>query len=277
MLHRFCHKRFAGTIKTFVNNSIYKTKSKTKFSKTSPGYSYRNNISSAKKKKKRKKTQVKLTLNFHSTGTTKKHCSLAFSRHFRNANWRKLVRVNFCKDFWDCYQGQRKNWPTADKGIPCNYPRTNCGTYFGSSCPLLFLVANGQLICNISVLEAKTSVQFLALAAMKNQPLTCSLAVESYLIVSSDNHLHIKRKKTKPKYWNFFVTFPYLTLVDTQMLRTWNRIISTPTPFPCKILNYPSRSKGQLHTGMEVTRQIGQDTRLAIRRVLGLRPTLTNG
>ena len=28
---------------------------------------------------------------------------------------RKLGRVNFRKDFWDCYQGQRKeNWPIAD-------------------------------------------------------------------------------------------------------------------------------------------------------------------
>ena len=27
---------------------------------------------------------------------------------------RKLERVNFCKDFWDFFQGLGKNWPIAD-------------------------------------------------------------------------------------------------------------------------------------------------------------------
>ena len=28
---------------------------------------------------------------------------------------RKLGPVNFCKDFWDCYWGQGKNWPIAEQ------------------------------------------------------------------------------------------------------------------------------------------------------------------
>ena len=108
--------------------------------------------------------------------------------------------------------------------------------------------------------------------------LPCSRVLFDRLFWQSPTH---KKKKTnkQSKHWNFFVTFPYLKLVDTQMLRTWNRIITTPLPlpFPCKILNHPSRSWGQLHSGIEVPWQIGQRTRLAIRRVLGLRPTLTTG
>ena len=49
---------------------------------------------------------------------------------------RKLGRVNFCKDFWGCYWAKGKNWPIADRRVPSNDPRNNCGTHFGSS-PLL--------------------------------------------------------------------------------------------------------------------------------------------
>ena len=31
--------------------------------------------------------------------------------HFRNAGRRKLSRVNFCKDLWDCFRIGKKNWP----------------------------------------------------------------------------------------------------------------------------------------------------------------------
>ena len=55
---------------------------------------------------------------------------------------RKLDRVNFCKDFWDCYEGQGKNWPIAVEHVPSNDPRINCGTHFGSSSLLVFEVAN---------------------------------------------------------------------------------------------------------------------------------------
>ena len=39
---------------------------------------------------------------------------------------RKLSRVNFRK-------GTGKNWPIADRCVPSNDPRNNCGTYSGSS------------------------------------------------------------------------------------------------------------------------------------------------
>ena len=55
---------------------------------------------------------------------------------------RKLDRVNFCKDFWDCYEGQGKNWPIAVEHVPSNDPRINCGTHFGSSSLLVSEVAN---------------------------------------------------------------------------------------------------------------------------------------
>ena len=50
---------------------------------------------------------------------------------------RKLGRVNFRKDFWGCYWAKGKNWPIADRRVPSNDPRNNCGTHFGAS-PLLF-------------------------------------------------------------------------------------------------------------------------------------------
>ena len=52
----------------------------------------------------------------------------------------KLGQVNFRKDFWDLFRGG-KNWPIADRRVPSNDSRKNCGTYFGSSFLLLSKVA----------------------------------------------------------------------------------------------------------------------------------------
>ena len=46
---------------------------------------------------------------------------------------RELGRVNFHKDFWDCYWWRGENWPIADRRAPNNDPRYNCGTHFGPS------------------------------------------------------------------------------------------------------------------------------------------------
>ena len=58
---------------------------------------------------------------------------------------RKLDRVNFCKDFWDFYEGQGKNWPIAVEHVPSNDPWINCATHFGSSSLLVSEVANDHL------------------------------------------------------------------------------------------------------------------------------------
>ena len=42
-------------------------------------------------------------------------------------------RVNFRKDFWDCYWRQGKSWPMADQRVPSNDPWKNFTTHFGSS------------------------------------------------------------------------------------------------------------------------------------------------
>ena len=62
-------------------------------------------------------------------------------RHYRNE--KKLVRVNFREDFWDCY-GQGKNWPIAALRVPSNDSRNNCGTHFGS--PLLSKVYQARFL-----------------------------------------------------------------------------------------------------------------------------------
>ena len=40
---------------------------------------------------------------------------------------RKLGRVNFGKDFWDCYKRQGKNWPIADQRDSSDNPETQLG------------------------------------------------------------------------------------------------------------------------------------------------------
>ena len=56
---------------------------------------------------------------------------------------RKLGRLNFHKDFWDCYQGLGNNSPIADGRVPSNNPRNNCGTHLGSSFLVVSKVAIG--------------------------------------------------------------------------------------------------------------------------------------
>ena len=50
----------------------------------------------------------------------------------------KLGRVNFRKEFWDYFQ----NWPIADRRVPSNAARNNCGTHLGSSSLLVSKVGN---------------------------------------------------------------------------------------------------------------------------------------
>ena len=55
----------------------------------------------------------------------------------------KLGQVNFRKNF---FRGG-KNWPIADRRVPSNDSRNNCGTYFGSSSLLIFVVVDGYFCC----------------------------------------------------------------------------------------------------------------------------------
>ena len=55
---------------------------------------------------------------------------------------KQLGRVNFCKAFWDCFQGLGKNWPIADRRVLSGDPRNNCGIHFRSSSFLASKVAN---------------------------------------------------------------------------------------------------------------------------------------
>ena len=98
---------------------------------------------------------------FFISGTASVHCQLALLKHPNTKEWlvhlgclsfafvtlktrRKLGRLNFHKDFWDCYQGQGNNWPIADGRVPSNNPGNNCGTHLGSSFLVVSKVAIGQ-------------------------------------------------------------------------------------------------------------------------------------
>ena len=69
-----------------------------------------------------------------------------FIRHFTTETRRKLDRVNFRKDFWDCYQGKGKNWPIAERRVTRNDPRNNCRTLFGFSSLIVARVANSSAV-----------------------------------------------------------------------------------------------------------------------------------
>ena len=53
---------------------------------------------------------------------------LQLIRHFRNK--KKLRRVNFCKDFWECYY---KNGKNSWRCVLSNITRNNCKTHFNPS------------------------------------------------------------------------------------------------------------------------------------------------
>ena len=57
---------------------------------------------------------------------------------------RKLGRVNFRRLLRLLLGTGKKNWPIADRRVPSNDTRNNCGTYFSSSSPLVSEVANGK-------------------------------------------------------------------------------------------------------------------------------------
>ena len=54
---------------------------------------------------------------------------------------RELGRVSFRKYFWDCSRVGEKNWPIADRLVPSDDPRNNCGAHFGPSSYLVSTVA----------------------------------------------------------------------------------------------------------------------------------------
>ena len=58
-------------------------------------------------------------------------------RHHSRKDWRERRNCDVRKDLWDCYKGQGRNWPKADRRVPSNHPRHNCGTHFCSSSPLV--------------------------------------------------------------------------------------------------------------------------------------------
>ena len=61
------------------------------------------------------------------------------------------TRVNFHNDFWDCYQGEGKNWPIAEWRVTRNYPRNTCGTHFGTCYPLVSKVPNSLIFIHSSI------------------------------------------------------------------------------------------------------------------------------
>ena len=62
-------------------------------------------------------------------------------RHHSRKDWGERRNCDVRKDLWDCYKGQGRNWPIADRRVPSNHPRNNCGTHFCSSSPLVSKVA----------------------------------------------------------------------------------------------------------------------------------------
>lgn len=72
----------------------------------------------------------------------KHRCSIL---HFSlNEKYFKLGKINFSKNFCDCYKRQGKYWPIADQHVPSNYPnwKNGCKGIFGFNSLLIFDVAN---------------------------------------------------------------------------------------------------------------------------------------
>lgn len=59
-----------------------------------------------------------------------------FGRFYNVFFFRHFKKVSFCKDFWDW-----KKLPIAERHVPRNNPRKNCGAHFGSSFLLVSKVA----------------------------------------------------------------------------------------------------------------------------------------
>ena len=58
-------------------------------------------------------------------------------------NW---VEFTFAKTSGTVTRDREKNWPIADRRVPSNYPRNNCGTHFGSISLLVSKVVNGHSV-----------------------------------------------------------------------------------------------------------------------------------
>ena len=58
-------------------------------------------------------------------------------------NW---VEFTFAKTSGTVTRDREKNWPIADRRVPSNYPRINCGTHFGSISLLVSKVVNGHSV-----------------------------------------------------------------------------------------------------------------------------------
>ena len=102
---------------------------------------------------------------------------------------RKLDRVNFCKDLWDFYEGQGKNWPIAVEHVPSNDPRINCGTHFGSSSLLVSEVANDHISTHVA-----------------NDHLSTHVANDHLSPHVANDHLspHVRSSKTLLEFWIWF-------------------------------------------------------------------------
>ena len=102
---------------------------------------------------------------------------------------RKLDRVNFCKDFWDFYEGQGKNWLIAVEHVPSNDPRINCGTHFGSSSLLVSEVANDHISTHVA-----------------NDHLSTHVANDHLSPHVANDHLspHVWSSKTLLEFWIWF-------------------------------------------------------------------------
>ena len=70
--------------------------------------------------------------------------TLTFLHNRYSRNEKETGRVNFCKDFWDCYYigTGEKSANSADRCVISNNPRNSCGTHVGSRSILFSEKAN---------------------------------------------------------------------------------------------------------------------------------------
>ena len=81
-----------------------------------------------------------------------------------------LGRVNFRKDFWDCYKRQeKKKWPIADRRFLSNDPTNHCGTHFSFNSLLFSKVAKANKFIDRSTTEGRNCFGFLPESGCQNE------------------------------------------------------------------------------------------------------------